>query len=415
MGSKSRVPMLGCLVFVAVVWVLVALAVICLVFVWAGNEEPFDDSDMAVANREVPDDENAYQFLRKTASAATWTESEDASVEAMMKSTPEPSGYPEKFLAANQESLGYLRKALVCEQSYYKEDPSTEASARERGAEAVLWALWHETRRTSGADEQIELALRAIHLGHTLKGNGAPLVPFLRGQSYQAYGYAMLREILATQDPSGELMMRCLGDVVAAQADAPLLADSLRSEYVQLKATLDKELGNRKWRLGVYNDNATKRNVLMQYRQFIENTDRFYRDVVTPPEDEEESVIIMMLKGNAIGNIMSEILIPPMDGIYVSLAYRRSYNSAVQVLLALKVYHMRNGELPETLDVLVPEFFAEVPKDWFDGGPIKYNRDKAIVYCVGKDLADQGGGDPETKWQQSEDPAWAIGFVSPGT
>lgn len=413
MSSKSRAPILSCLVFVAVVWFLVALAIICVVLVWVRNEEPFDDSDMTVVYREVPDDENAYLFLRKAAVAATWTEGESASVESMIESTPEPTGYPERFLAANEEALGYLRKALACELSCYKEETSEEVPAQKRGAEAVLWALWHETRRTSGAEEQIELALESIRLGHVLKNNGAPLVLFLHGQSYQSYGYAMLRDILATHDPSAKSMMQCLGELAAVQMDAPLIADSMRSEYVQLKATLDKELGSTQWRLGVYNDNATKRNALMKYRSFIANTNKSFRDVVTPPEEDEESVTMMMLKGNALGDIMSEILITPMDGIYVSLAYRRSYNSAVQVLLALKVYHMRNGELPESLDVLVPEFFAEVPRDWFDGGPIKYNRDKAIVYCVGKDLADQGGSDPEMRWHQSEDPSWAIGFASP--
>ena len=47
--------------------------------------------------------------------------------------------------------------------------------------------------------------------------------------------------------------------------------------------------------------------------------------------------------------------------------------------------------MPETLDELVPEYFESVPLDDFDGKPMKYSKEKRVVYAVGTDLTDNGG------------------------
>ena len=44
--------------------------------------------------------------------------------------------------------------------------------------------------------------------------------------------------------------------------------------------------------------------------------------------------------------------------------------------------------LPETLESLVPELLAAVPADPFDGKPLRYSREDAVVYSVGEDLKD---------------------------
>ncbi len=90
---------------------------------------------------------------------------------------------------------------------------------------------------------------------------------------------------------------------------------------------------------------------------------------------------------------------------------------------------MENGRLPETLGELVPEYLDDVPRDDFDGEPLRYDRDKKVVYSVGEDLTDDGGFTPEEArewWQRSHpeeakeppdpdpwnlpDPSWPIGF-----
>ena len=52
-----------------------------------------------------------------------------------------------------------------------------------------------------------------------------------------------------------------------------------------------------------------------------------------------------------------------------------------------------SGDLPAYLDVLVPQFLANVPLDPFDGQPLRFKRlDQGyVVYSIGRDGRDGGG------------------------
>ncbi|MHB1305751.1 MAG: hypothetical protein ACYDC1_13790 [Limisphaerales bacterium] len=62
--------------------------------------------------------------------------------------------------------------------------------------------------------------------------------------------------------------------------------------------------------------------------------------------------------------------------------------------IALKRHQLRHGTLPEQLDALVPGFVSEVPRDWYSGKAVRYERlpDGAFrLYSVGEDGVDDGG------------------------
>lgn len=62
--------------------------------------------------------------------------------------------------------------------------------------------------------------------------------------------------------------------------------------------------------------------------------------------------------------------------------------------IALKRFELRHGRLPPDLATLVPEFLAEIPRDYMDGGPLRYhlNTDGTFtLYSVGEDCLDDGG------------------------
>jgi hypothetical protein len=75
--------------------------------------------------------------------------------------------------------------------------------------------------------------------------------------------------------------------------------------------------------------------------------------------------------------------------------------------------------LPESLSELVPKYLPKVPIDPFDGKPLRYSKEKGIIYCVGKDLKDSGGspkfrqtpfGTERLTIAQMDDPTIEIGF-----
>lgn len=66
---------------------------------------------------------------------------------------------------------------------------------------------------------------------------------------------------------------------------------------------------------------------------------------------------------------------------------------AAIAVLAIERYRRQRGELPDTLDDLVPDYLAAVPADPCDGHPLRFvkRRGGYAVYSVGMDLVDQLG------------------------
>jgi len=62
--------------------------------------------------------------------------------------------------------------------------------------------------------------------------------------------------------------------------------------------------------------------------------------------------------------------------------------------IALKRYHLRHGEYPASLNNLMPEFVAAIPRDPVDGQPLRYRRDSEssfLLYSINTDGKDDSG------------------------
>ena len=69
--------------------------------------------------------------------------------------------------------------------------------------------------------------------------------------------------------------------------------------------------------------------------------------------------------------------------------------SALQAWIALQAERVaRDGVLPESLEALVPAYFPRVPIDAADGAPVRYSRDRAVVWSVGADGHEPSGAQP---------------------
>lgn len=85
--------------------------------------------------------------------------------------------------------------------------------------------------------------------------------------------------------------------------------------------------------------------------------------------------------------------------------------SATKLIFALKAYNIDNGDLPQSLEVLVPKYIAKVPEDPFDGKSMKYLKDKKIIWSIGKDGIDSGGSEGDN-WETMPDPTFSVDFGS---
>jgi hypothetical protein len=81
---------------------------------------------------------------------------------------------------------------------------------------------------------------------------------------------------------------------------------------------------------------------------------------------------------------------------------------ACRILLALRLYTVRKGQLPAGLADLVGEgLLPAVPIDPFSERPFRYSRERALLWSVGPDGRDDGGPKPEGLWR-GKDYVWRV-------
>lgn len=97
------------------------------------------------------------------------------------------------------------------------------------------------------------------------------------------------------------------------------------------------------------------------------------------------------LRGNAVGSILHEMSLPAQEKFLARKAQENVWVRATQVLLACKSFKMRTGRLPFTLDELVPNSLPAIPRDDFDGKPLRYSARDKLIYSVAEDLIDSKG------------------------
>ena len=83
--------------------------------------------------------------------------------------------------------------------------------------------------------------------------------------------------------------------------------------------------------------------------------------------------------------------------------------AAAEALVALRAYAVDRGALPTTLEALVPRYLDAVPRDAFDGAPLRFDPERRALHSVGSDL--EPGREAQSKGPPHlVDPTFAIGF-----
>ena len=130
-------------------------------------------------------------------------------------------------------------------------------------------------------------------------------------------------------------------------------------------------------------------------------------------ESKEPSLLEEMkflFEENVVGKKLIDLLTPSMKNVFSTFCQVKFSTEATAVLLALRAYQKEKGRLPDSLNELVPEYLSHLPLDPFDGKPLRYSKEKKIVYCVGRDLVDSGGNREWGFWGNWKDPGFPINF-----
>jgi hypothetical protein len=92
--------------------------------------------------------------------------------------------------------------------------------------------------------------------------------------------------------------------------------------------------------------------------------------------------------------LMSKWLLPALGALVRKAAAAKVMVDQAILGCALERYRLANGQFPERLDALVPQFLPQLPHDVITGEPYKYRRTdngRFVLYSVGWNERDDGG------------------------
>ncbi len=395
---------------------------------------PPDDSDLAVAPRPaVPDDQNGMTYFRQAGEVAYWPEEQagaESSPPEKSKGLPAPPTapamkrppltgsrprpccragdgtrrWPPRFSTATPRPSRFSRRVwpartvrrrgIGCRgrRSSFNLSPLFEVA---RVAALKAMALAHQ----GDGDAALRQAMDVVEFGQDMQQCDGRLIGVLVGNAAKIRGTIATRYIVAKSPLSADALKTQAGRLDGYADNATVYADSIRLSYQWFKTMLEKEIKprlseSRRMTGGFYfRENETMRVAADEKRAVIAQVDRPLAEFRNPelPWPEKQGTVLRILGGNVLGRMLCSQEHFSWDRIVRGKCIGRTDARITQVLMALRLFKMKTGRLPETLDELVPDYLAAVPLDDFDGKPIRYSAAKKIVYTVGEDLKDDGG------------------------
>lgn len=148
----------------------------------------------------------------------------------------------------------------------------------------------------------------------------------------------------------------------------------------------------------VWQSNRTRLEMASQY---LELQRRASLDCLVPTATQGGEVVpsepmplTMLLLPNPVGRGFAGMAASQLERFDVKRCQLETRIALVRAQIALRAYGQANGALPVSLAALVPDYLESIPVDRFGGAPLRYSRERAIVYSIGDDGIDAGGSDP---------------------
>jgi hypothetical protein len=278
-------------------------------------------------------------------------------------------------------------------------------------AQIRIWDLAHN----ANPDAAVASLFTTLQIGRRLEQSRGDIICYSTGGGFRGGAMNSLRGIATEFKPSAAILRQALQQLEADRPDKDGFAAALRGEF----RTFSHELENPEEALSVngtpplslriithvpymFHPNLTRRLGAEATRDAIDGID------LKPgyPGDLRDMGNLNKFISGHRGNMLGlELLLIQTDFDHSMLDHRlktQSTVSANEAFLALALYHREHGALPATLDALVPDYLPAVPRDYFDGQPIRYSRDFRAVWSVGSDHFTVTGTDLDSETTNDE-------------
>lgn len=410
---------------------------------------PPDFSDLACPFVAVATESNAYNWLMQAGKLVVWGEHakeisdrlRDPSTNGVEATSTQvvSAAEVEEILATNAPALALLRRGLACDicQPPLTTNLITFESmnvAPQINLAKVLRLDQRWKSRNGDVDGALADCLELLCFGDLQTRHAPTLIQYLASRATLAMGLAASRELVASNrlnESSLLLLDAALRNVDSGTNGLPV---AIRGEFQFGSGVLrdlhagripaDRMIDNsaaiyylRKFGVPQFliKPNETRLLFASGCREAIRNARHLYRDMHFSDANSEldrDARRRLLWRGNAVGAILVATLQPSMESVNKQLCRGKCDLYGVRLLIALRRYERAKGSLPDRLDDLVPGFIEAVPADPFDGQPLRYSRERRIIWAVGENLRDDGGSKMDSRTNaETENPRHMLDYV----
>lgn len=404
--------------FVAVVVILAVLIGVLCSDIW--DVEPPDVSDLMPEIVEIEAENNAYTYLKQVTKEVYWEENDEnwEVIHEMFSGKSIDSKLCEKFIENNRTTIELIEKAVATDVCQFPKFDSIDLNDIIDIGKLIdcqrllrLKTIYENScGNYSAAFETNCLLLNYSECIRSAKrGN---IIFWLASEVGTKWVYQGLSEHLhgVPKDNISKLII----ELPTLESFEKSFASSMKGEFVYSLKIVEQILsGNyvsesEQFFSDLYNRSyftLFKCNYLFQKNEFKKLRSDNLREIIEKskkhsfsecvfPKKEELNVVELfgrLILPNSLGNILNDGLFLTGENLLKKFFVGKTGLISSHLVVSCELYKREHGDFPETLEKLVPEFIEEVPNDPFDGKPIRYNKEKGVLYSVGKNMIDSGG------------------------
>ena len=314
-----------------------------------------------------------------------------------------------RLLDAEAEALGLIREAFrqpQCELTRAPEWTTNDLVVPNWGALARLASLEAELWAADGASAPSwDRAGDLVALGHRLEDSGGDWFTYLAACSTKRTGLRLMRRLAARGEVSADHLQRRILQLESFPANGAGLTNAVAWMFRHGILDLSNAVASVAFQVPgggtlalstprlLYDPNRTRRRMAQQHLDLLTALATPGRETIDDADSRgaRRSPLRLLFRGNAVGTILADMA--AISGQSLVQTARRENNevAATRLLLALRAYQEAEGHLPESLERLVPKYLDRLPRDAFDGDPLRYSRERRRIWSVGPNRVDDGG------------------------
>lgn len=403
---------------------------------------PPEYSDLKLEKIVIADSDNAYFDLQKIENVLYYPEEASTTITDMASGKNWNDNLAEEMVSKNTQTFEYLKQALNKPKFQYpqfadpetisaKSLPTSDYSRKIAKLESIkiLYLL-----KQNKNEEAFNEAFLLLSFGQKIGNSQGNLLNYLIAVSIKNMAIEDIQKIINVSDFTSEELKRYSNNLNEYKNDNQNLATTLKIENYYLInnfTNLSKDINSGLKNTNLpFNSKREEANAVYYFKiekikQIIIDDTRnkitFLNEPYSKEFPENENFLIFnnekgilltlaFIKGYFTENFVGKLLLGAVQGPY-SQTRRRSVElpiGATQLIMSIRAFKNDTSTLPNNLNELVPKYISSIPLDPYDKQPLRYSKEKKIIYSVGTSTEDVGGSDGSS-WQM-KNPTFKFDF-----